>query len=91
LSNRNRWRLLVEQGDVPGLRRAMTGLDTDSVQMREVSLLVACEGFARLGGVISFCEAREGITDAIEDGRYITLSTTRRSNSNPQPTRLGQQ
>ena len=32
-------RVLVQQRDLPGLRRVMTGLDTDSVQMREVSPL----------------------------------------------------
>lgn len=39
VSNLGRWEVLVEQRDVPGLRRVMTGLDTDSVQMREVSPL----------------------------------------------------
>lgn len=34
-----RWDRLVEQHDVAGLRRVMTGLDTDSVEMREVSPL----------------------------------------------------
>jgi transcriptional regulator with XRE-family HTH domain len=37
LRNLDRWQRLVEDGDVPGLRRVMTGLDTDSVQLREVS------------------------------------------------------
>ena len=37
LRNLDRWQQLVNDGDVPGLRRVMTGLDTDSVQMREVS------------------------------------------------------
>lgn len=36
-SNLDRWRHLVDQRDVAKLRRVMTGLDTDSVQMREVS------------------------------------------------------
>lgn len=35
--NVNRWRKLVRDGDVSGLRRVMTGLDTDSIEMREVS------------------------------------------------------
>lgn len=35
--NLDRWRTLVRDGDVPGLRRVMTGLDTDSIEMREVS------------------------------------------------------
>lgn len=39
LRNLDRWQRLVDDGDLPGLRRVMTGLDTDSVQMREVSPL----------------------------------------------------
>lgn len=39
VSNLDRWEQLVEQRDIPGLRWVMTGVDTDSVQMREVSLL----------------------------------------------------
>jgi transcriptional regulator with XRE-family HTH domain len=39
LRNLDRWQRLVEDGDVPALRRVMTGLDIDSVQMREVSPL----------------------------------------------------
>ena len=35
--NLDRWELLVDDGDVPGLRRVMTGLDADSIEMREVS------------------------------------------------------
>lgn len=35
--NLERWRHLIEQRDLPGLRRVMTGLDLDSIQMREVS------------------------------------------------------
>lgn len=35
--NLDRWRTLVREGDVSGLRRVMTGLDTDSIEMREVS------------------------------------------------------
>ena len=37
--NLSRWRTLVGEGDLSGLRRIMTGLDTDSVEMREVSPL----------------------------------------------------
>jgi transcriptional regulator with XRE-family HTH domain len=37
LRNLDRWTRLIEDGDLPGLRHVMTGLDTDSVQMREVS------------------------------------------------------
>lgn len=39
LRNLGRWRLLVESGDVPGLRRVLTGLDRDCIEMREVSPL----------------------------------------------------
>lgn len=38
-SNLARWQHLVDRRDVAGLRVVMTGLDTDSVQMREVSPL----------------------------------------------------
>ncbi len=37
LRNLDRWQHLIEGGDLSGLRRVMTGIDTDSVQMREVS------------------------------------------------------
>jgi transcriptional regulator with XRE-family HTH domain len=37
LANLERWEQLMEQADVPGLRRVMTGLDVDAVEMREVS------------------------------------------------------
>jgi transcriptional regulator with XRE-family HTH domain len=37
LRNLDRWRQLIDDRDVPGLRRVLTGLDTDSMQMREVS------------------------------------------------------
>mgnify|MGYP001611815938 FL=1 len=47
VSNLDRWERLMEQRDVPGLRRVMTGLDTDSVQMREMS---------PLGGLMSQAE-----------------------------------
>lgn len=37
LRNLDRWNELVSSGDVRRIRRVMTGLDTDSIQMREVS------------------------------------------------------
>jgi transcriptional regulator with XRE-family HTH domain len=37
LRNLDRWQRLIEDGDVSGLHRVMTGLDTDSIEMREVS------------------------------------------------------
>jgi transcriptional regulator with XRE-family HTH domain len=35
--NLDRWGLLVDHGDVLGLHRVLTGLDRDSIEMREVS------------------------------------------------------
>lgn len=35
--NLDRWESLVDRGDVPGLHRILTGLDRDSIEMREVS------------------------------------------------------
>jgi hypothetical protein len=37
LRNLDRWERLIEDGDLSRLHRVMTGLDTDSVEMREVS------------------------------------------------------
>lgn len=37
--NLQRWRELVDRGDLPGLHRVLTGLDRDSIEMREVSPL----------------------------------------------------
>jgi transcriptional regulator with XRE-family HTH domain len=37
LRNLDRWQRLIQDGDLSSLRRVMTGLDTDSVEMREVS------------------------------------------------------
>jgi len=35
--NLERWQLLVDRRDVPGLHRVLTSLDRDSIEMREVS------------------------------------------------------
>jgi transcriptional regulator with XRE-family HTH domain len=35
--NLKRWRMLVESGDLSGIHRFLTGLDRDSIEMREVS------------------------------------------------------
>ncbi|HET9655458.1 MAG TPA: helix-turn-helix transcriptional regulator [Kineosporiaceae bacterium] len=35
--NLDRWTSLIERGDVLGLHRVLTGLDRDSIEMREVS------------------------------------------------------
>jgi transcriptional regulator with XRE-family HTH domain len=50
LRNLDRWLHLVEQGDLPGLHRILTGRDRDSVEMREVS---------PMGGLLSQSERAE--------------------------------
>lgn len=35
--NLERWRQLIDNGDLPGLHRVLTGLDRSSIEMREVS------------------------------------------------------
>lgn len=35
--NLDRWREIVERGDLPGMHRVLTGLDRESIEMREVS------------------------------------------------------
>jgi hypothetical protein len=35
--NLDRWRQLVDDRDLPGIHRVLTGLDRDSIEMREVS------------------------------------------------------
>jgi transcriptional regulator with XRE-family HTH domain len=50
LRNLDRWERLIEDDDLQGLRRVMIGLDTDSVQMREVS---------PMGGLLSQGERAE--------------------------------
>jgi transcriptional regulator with XRE-family HTH domain len=37
MRNLDRWESLLERDDVPGLHRVLTGLDRDSIEMREVS------------------------------------------------------
>jgi len=37
LRNIDRWESLLDRSDMPGLHRALTGLDRDSTEMREVS------------------------------------------------------
>ena len=37
LRNLDRWKLLLDRGDVTGFHRILTGLDRDSIEMREVS------------------------------------------------------
>lgn len=48
--NLERWQSLIERGDIPGLQRVLTGLDRDSIEMREVS---------PLGGLLSSEERRK--------------------------------
>ena len=37
LRNLDHWQRLIDEGEVSGLHRVMTGLDVDSIEMREVS------------------------------------------------------
>ena len=37
LHNLDRWQSLIDRNDVPGLHRILTGLDRESIEMREVS------------------------------------------------------
>jgi DNA-binding transcriptional regulator YdaS (Cro superfamily) len=37
LGNLDRWESLLGRGDIPGLHRLLTGLDRESIEMREVS------------------------------------------------------
>ena len=37
LRNLDRWQSLLDRGDVTGIHRILTGLDRDSIEMREVS------------------------------------------------------
>ncbi|HEV2375450.1 MAG TPA: helix-turn-helix transcriptional regulator [Streptosporangiaceae bacterium] len=37
IRNLDRWESLLDRGDIPGLHRILTGLDRDSIEMREVS------------------------------------------------------
>ncbi|WP_216843859.1 helix-turn-helix domain-containing protein [Phytoactinopolyspora alkaliphila] len=48
--NLDRWESLVERRDVPGIHRVLTGLDRDSIEMREVS---------PMGGLLSQDERTE--------------------------------
>jgi transcriptional regulator with XRE-family HTH domain len=48
--NLDRWQLLVDRRDVLGLHRVLTGLDRDSIEMREVS---------PMGGLLSQDERSE--------------------------------
>jgi hypothetical protein len=53
--NVERWTSLVDAGDVLGLHRVMTGLDRDSIEMREVS---------PMGGLLSQNERRRVLAKA---------------------------
>ncbi len=53
--NLQRWRELVDRGDVLGLHRVLTGLDRDSIEMREVS---------PMGGLLPQDERAEVLTRA---------------------------
>lgn len=52
--NLDRWRGLIERGDVLGLKRVLTGLDRDSIEMREVS---------PMGGLLPQKERRDALAE----------------------------
>ncbi|MCU1699148.1 MAG: helix-turn-helix protein [Mycobacterium sp.] len=54
--NLDRWVQLVSTGDLSGLRRALTGLDRDSIEMREVT---------PMGGLLPDTERREALQSVI--------------------------
>lgn len=55
LRNLDRWQRLIDERDLPGLHRVMTGLDTDSIEMREVS---------PMGGLLPQDERAEALRQA---------------------------
>lgn len=55
LRNLNRWDSLIDSSDVPGLHRVLTGLDRNSIEMREVS---------PMGGLLSQDERSEVLRKA---------------------------
>lgn len=55
LRNVDRWQRLIDERDLSGLHRVMTGLDTDSIEMREVS---------PMGGLLSQDERAEALRQA---------------------------
>jgi transcriptional regulator with XRE-family HTH domain len=55
LRHLDQWTLLVEKGDVLGLHRVLTGLDRESIEMREVS---------PMGGLLPQGERREVLAKA---------------------------
>jgi transcriptional regulator with XRE-family HTH domain len=56
LRNINLWQSFVESRDLPALHRVLTGLDRDSIEMREVS---------PLGGLLSSAERAEALGQAV--------------------------
>lgn len=52
--NLERWQTLMTAGDIGGLKRVMTGLDRESVEMREVS---------PLGGILTENERRDALAE----------------------------
>jgi transcriptional regulator with XRE-family HTH domain len=55
LRNLDHWQRLIDECDLLGLHRVMTGLDTDSIEMREVS---------SMGGLLPQSERAEALRQA---------------------------
>lgn len=56
VGNLDRWQRMVETGDVKGVRRALTGLSRDDIEMREV---------APMGGLLPDWERREALRGTV--------------------------
>lgn len=64
LRNLDRWTSLVQQGDVLGLHRVLTGLDRESIEMREVSPM---SGVLSRLAFVGAGASEHGITARIDD------------------------
>jgi transcriptional regulator with XRE-family HTH domain len=71
--NLDRWESLVRDGDVLGLHRVLTGLDRDSIEMREVS---------PMGGLLPQDERQAALREGQADA---TRPCPSRSTSSPSP------
>ena len=72
LANIDRWQHIVDTNDIPALRRALTGLDRDAIEMREVTpmggLLPDSERQMALGSAVC-CDATNSSTPSVPRAR----------------------
>lgn len=69
LQNLDRWQRLVTDGDLSGLRRIMTGLDTDSIHMREVSPMGGLLPQDERSEVLELAGQRDGTSSSTRSGQ----------------------